>query len=493
MDRIPLTTPVAPIPAPVDAVLEQGPAESQPWTSAKQIQALSTILAGSLAAGVLLWVALYNGYPTIFSDTGSYLLTGAFHIALAPYRAPGYSAFTRLTSFGANAWITIAAQAVLVIYVLYETCNHLIVGERKFIERCLLAAVCVLAALTSLPWLVSLLMPDVFAGILFLSAFLLAYAGELRRNQRILLASILMISVAAHTSLFPIAALLIATVAFLKFAVRDKHGFPPPAPALAWLLVPVMVAGFWTAAQNRRMGLGWTLSPSGNSFLLGRLFGAGLAQNFLRQNCPKRQFTSCRYLSNLPRNEEEFMFHHPLLLSLKGHPREIQTIVRGTLFAYSQSFLWSSGRQTLLQLAALRTGDEIRSYAADDWNNAAMQRVFPGELQAYRNARQFGGRLRPLADAASVVHTVTFWLSLAGCLLFAWTGRFARMNRFLGYAILFLLYNAAVCGALSGVYDRYQSRVAWLIPFCLVAYVCCLIQERKRGAACRGTTALGLT
>ena len=29
--------------------------------------------------------------------------------------------------------------------------------------------------------------------------------------------------------------------------------------------------------------------------------------------------------------------------------------------------------------------------------------------------------------------------------------------------------NAALCGALSGVYDRYQARIVWLVPLCGLA------------------------
>jgi hypothetical protein len=230
------------------------------------------------------------------------------------------------------------------------------------------------------------------------------------------------------------------------------------------------------------LGLGYTLSPSGNSFLLGRLFGDGLAPEFLRVNCPKRHFISCRYLSNLPQDEVDFLFRHPLLRDLKGHDREIKTIVRGTLSAYPLRFAISSTIQTLRQLAAVRTGDEIRSYSAQAWNTDAIARVFPGELQAFQNTRQIHDRLLPLADAASAIDTTMFWLSVAGCVIFARSRRFPRINQFFAAAIVFLAINAAVCGALAGVYNRYESRVAWLIPFCMVAYSCCWIRDRQRSA-----------
>jgi hypothetical protein len=287
--------------------------------------------------------------------------------------------------------------------------------------------------------------------------------------------------VASHTSLFPITALFVAAVVIFKLATRDSDGLSPARSVLAWLLVPILAAGFWTARQNQEMSLGFRLSPSANAFLLGRLFGDGLARDFLRENCPKRHFISCHYLSDLPQTESEFLFWHPLYGDLKGHPREMDAIVRGTLRAYPWKFLMSSARQTVLQLATLRTGEEARSDAAHEWNIFSIESVFPGDMRAFTSSRQSHDRLLPLANAAAVVDTTMFWLSVPACLLFVWTGRFARMNKFLGSAILFLMINAAVCGAMAGVYDRYGCRVAWLMPFCFTAYVCCLIAERKRG------------
>lgn len=439
---------------------------------------------GVLAACVLLWPALYNGYPTVFSDTGGYLLTGKFFLALAPFRAPGYAVFTKFASLGISAWPTVVAQAIMVVYVLRRTCDYLIDGDRKFASLWFLASVCVLAALTSLPWTVSLLMPDVFAGVLFLSAFLLAFDDDLRTRQQAALAAIFAISAAAHSSLLPIAALFVVAVLILRHLTRTPRSLSSASPALAWLLVPVLLAGFCTADLNRQMGLGFRLSPSKNLFLLARLFGDGLAADFLRENCPKRPFISCQYLSELPRTQEQFLFEHPLFDELiKGHQDEMGRIVRGTLLAYPLRFLKSSANETLLQLSALRTGDEIRSYGAREWNGEVIPRVFPADSQAFENAKQFRGHLTPLADASASVDTIAFWLSIATSLLLAGTGRFGRMNLFFYSALAYLLINASICATFAGVYDRYQGRVAWIMPFCLAAYSCCFARDWKRSEA----------
>lgn len=48
--------------------------------------------AAPLAAGLLLWPAVWNGYPIIFADTGTYL-SQAIHRYLGWDRPPFYSLF----------------------------------------------------------------------------------------------------------------------------------------------------------------------------------------------------------------------------------------------------------------------------------------------------------------------------------------------------------------------------------------------------------------
>jgi hypothetical protein len=368
----------------------------------------------------------------------------------------------------------------MVVYVLYGTCDYLVEGDRKLADLYFLGSVSLLTALTSLPWLVSLLMPDVFAGVLFLSAFLVVFAEELRPAQRIGLAAIYGISVAAHASLLPIGVMFAIAVFFLRLASRVPRPLPSATSALAWLLLPILAAGISTAALNGRMGLGFRLSPSRNSFLMARLFGDGLAADFLRESCPNQNFISCRYLSDLPETQEEFLFQHPLYPELKDHEDEMETIVRGTIRAYPMRFLESSVKETLLQLASLRTGDEIRSYGAREWNSNVLPLVFPADFQAFAEGRQYRDRLTPVADASATLDTSVFWLSVTASLLLAWTGRFERISLFFYSAAAYLVINAAVCASFAGVFDRYQGRVAWIMPFCLSAYVCCLARDWKR-------------
>jgi hypothetical protein len=88
--------------------------------------------------------------------------------------------------------------------------------------------------------------------------------------------------------------------------------------------------------------------------------------------------------------------------------------------------------------------------------------------------------LTPLADDAAALDATVFWLSVVTCLLLARTGRFGRINLFFYSALAYLVINAAICATFAGVYDRYQGRVAWILPLCLTAYVYCLARDWKR-------------
>ncbi len=444
--------------------------------------ALRSLLFVAMAVCLLLWVALYNGYPTVYPDTASYIYTGAFRVALPPFRSPGYSVFLWLTSLGASAWFTIVAQAIVMVAALYATCKYLMGGSAKFRDHCLLAIAFVLAALTSLPWETSILMPDVFAGVVFLTIFLLAFYNRMSWAERLALAAILAVSVGAHISLLPIAALFVAGLAVVILTGHRLQGAPSARSAIPWIVAPLLIAALWTANLNREMGLGFKVSPWGNEFLLGRLFGDGLANDYLRENCPQKAFVACRYLDALPSTPEQFLFWSPMLHEMEGHGNEVGKIARGTLAAYPLRFAESSIYQTLRQLVKFRTGQEVRDLAlhAPNSNAEVIRQVFPRDFRAFENSRLIQGRLDTFTAVVAAIDTAVFWLSLAACFALAWKKSAERVNPFFYSAVLFLIINAAVCATFAGTYDRYQSRVAWLVPLCFASFVCRLIDEKNR-------------
>jgi hypothetical protein len=100
-------------------------------------------------------------------------------------------------------------------------------------------------------------------------------------------------------------------------------------------------------------------------------------------------------------------------------------------------------------------------------------------------------------NVVSIIHIIVFWLSVLGCIYFVRnkivSNRFAaggrgaklpgmKLNEFFYSAMVFLFINAAICATLAGVYERYQARVAWLIPLCLGFYACERFRQRGEWA-----------
>ena len=169
-----------------------------------------------------------------------------------------------------------------------------------------------------------------------------------------------------------------------------------------------------------------------------------------------------------------------MLHDMQLHGDEVSEIARATLATYPLRFAESSFYQTLRQLVKFRTGQEVRDLAlhAPNSNAAVIQEVFPRDYRGYSNSRLIQGRLVRFTEVVATIHAGVFWLSLVACFLLAWEKSAEQVNAFFYSAVLFLIINAAICATFAGAYDRYQSRVAWLIPLCLVTYVCCLVKER---------------
>jgi hypothetical protein len=69
---------------------------------------------------------------------------------------------------------------------------------------------------------------------------------------------------------------------------------------------------------------------------------------------------------------------------------------------------------------------------------------------------------------------IAFWAGMLSLVLILFTGRIrqrfhARQLDPAVWVLAGVVINAVVCGTMSGPHDRYEARVAWLIPFVAIA------------------------
>jgi hypothetical protein len=93
-----------------------------------------------------------------------------------------------------------------------------------------------------------------------------------------------------------------------------------------------------------------------------------------------------------------------------------------------------------------------------------VRRHFPHEVRAWEGSLQQAGRLQQLATSADQWVAVLAALLAPLILIFAYRQRDRSLFGLSCIVLATILGNAAICGALSGPADRYQSRVLWLLP-----------------------------
>jgi hypothetical protein len=135
------------------------------------------------AVGLLLWVALYNGYPLVWWDSGTYVRS-SFLLEVPLSRPVFYGLFLLLAHWRLTLWGVVLAQSAVVVYLLRTTIENVgparNAGTRRDLE--LVGVTAWRAIGTSLPWLTGWGMSDVFAGICVRSLFCMLFEPLPRRQ-----------------------------------------------------------------------------------------------------------------------------------------------------------------------------------------------------------------------------------------------------------------------------------------------------------------------
>ena len=281
---------------------------------------LLTVLTGAI---LLIWPALVNGYPLVFSDTGGFL-----EQALMPdmgWDKPWiYGPF--LTPFHGRVtlWPAVVMQGTLLSAMLWMA-QAALDRPRKGMHLLLCAG---LAVGTAAPWFAALLMPDFLAPVCVLGLFVLAFGpGRVGVWGLVWVGVATSIAIAAHLAHLVLAAGCIAALAAMRWRSGVPHGLAPLAAALA-MLVGSNIVGNGVVA----------VSPYGSVFALARMVGDGPARDLIDKVCPAAKYRLCAWKGRLPSDSDEFLWdpHGPVWADGFGPIRfapEADALVRATVLS----------------------------------------------------------------------------------------------------------------------------------------------------------------
>jgi hypothetical protein len=429
--------------------------------------AFAAVLVG---AALLIWPAFFNGYPLLFSDSGGFLhqTLGPLMLWDKPYV---YGPFLHLFHWRVSLWGPLAAQAAIVSHLLWLT-QRCIAGAAS--PRRHLAVTAFVAAATTAPFSVALLMPDIFAPVVVLALVLLGAArARLGRGERVYLVALATAAIAVHLSHLPLAAATIAALATLDMVLRRPRG--------AWpLLLSPLAAAIAVLVATNAVGHGKPgLSPHGATFLLARLQSDGPATATLRARCPQAGWYLCDFVDRLPMDSDVFLWaaDSPVNRDAAGRQRflggallsaEASQIVGETLRRDPLGVAGAMLRNTAVQLAHFGIGDTL----GNDWLSVTVARRLadgfpPREAAAFAGAPQARGELRATLSWADLAVLPAILLALPALAYAAIRAARDGDRAALALALcvaLGIVANAAIAGGLSKPHARYQARIVWLLP-----------------------------
>ncbi len=415
--------------------------------------------------------ALLNKFPLVYPDTGSYFYYGLH--GKVPYDRPLlYGLFLRHVSMRASVWLSLFGQTILVSSVLFSFIKLYFI---KFNYKAIFYGVVLLLVLfTALSIKSSTLIPDAFTPLILLSFLILA--GEKTQGLlRFWFSSILVFSIAVHLSHFMI--VILTLVLYLLFKPRSALQFlkVPMIRQTVFLTCLVIVSIFVTPLINLKYAGTFFWSKTSNVFLMGRFAENGILNDYLDCNCQSKSLELCKYKGHIP---FDFLWDNESPLYKMGGweepSAEFDFIVKDILLSpnHRKRIVSKSILQTIQQFASFQISnkDENVMLGYDSAPHCALRDVFSHEMPQYLSSNQNQGKL----NYGAINQRQNMLLLVLSILLIYVFWKYWRefqqssLNKFILPFILFCFSNAAICGTLSVVTPRYQTRVFWLLPFLFV-------------------------
>lgn len=521
----------------------------------------STVLLVLLGALILLGPALANQLPLLFYDTAHYFMIGeaianvaggwigwaapeappppapaAPPAAAAPDaaaaaagagepvreggiasiaggRSPLYSWALYVLWSQAGVWAPVFAQAAIAAWAMLRLVDAL-AGRRR--PLAFLAAAAALSAISSVGVSASLLMPDIFGGVLVAAAAALL-AEPMRFWERGALALALAGAAVTHTTTLALLAFAILTFgAAWTLARWGGERLAPPPGAMPTLLAALVAAvGFNTLygwAAERVSGEKLTSAP----YLTARVIADGPGADYLAEACaapgPSRLET-CVFAGRRYRDHNDLLWGHTIGAenSFLGLPQEtrlrisqeqtafVAAVFRARFAAQTAASLRNGARQLLKvrpePLLFREVGDWSRRFSL--FEASGLLRLLPerpfeceGRCPLPRLASNWTKAvgLTNIIATLSIFALLGLWLAKPAAFRAALGDREGAYFRVTVFVALALVFNALLCGAASAPHDRYQYRIAWLAPL-LIGLVAWELARGPRRPGGGGATA----
>jgi hypothetical protein len=492
----------------------------------------TAVLAGALA---LCWAAVVNGGPFLHPDSIGYVRgpdVAVMKLAGERYATPwarfdpgaidqrnaavkGPSAGPRTASYNDNEvmagrsiyygalaylgaltsgfWLTVFVQGLAVAWLAEITLRAFrITGFGAYA-----GVVAVLALATPAPFFVAFLMPDIWAGLAIGAVGLLfAAPARLKPLDIAALGAMSLFAALAHNSVSP-ALLALAILGGGHALVRRASA---PSPWLGLIVCALALAGAtagslaFSAMVQRTSGLPPLMPP----FLSARVIADGTGTRFVKERCAGA-FVVCRYRDRFPMSVDDFLWAS----GKDGVFDGASSADRRALGTEQTRFALAVVRAYPLEQAAASAGNALAQAVDTDLSDfnykpsvaaSITTRTPPAYASVVRRTLAYreGWPLGVFWTVQSVVLLTAAGAAIGGAVYARRLGgrpETASATLLAALIVAGILANAAVCGALSTLYGRYEARVIWTLPLAAGALLLTLAPLRARSRRPTGALA----
>ncbi len=379
-----------------------------------------------------------------------------------------------------GAWALVVVQAVFVVVAIDRALPRLVAGGAG--RLALVGAG--LATLTGLGLFVGTAMPDVFTGLMLLALAMLLAPWRLSRADLLWWLFVLLVGGLVHKANLATAVAVVGLAIMVRLLRRgDGARLPAICGVLAIAIAGHLVVGL---AVTRVAGRPAVDAP----FLLARTVGDGTAKLYLDRHCPDPELALCRFRDRLPMTENDFLWSHDpaigLLSAVSLADRiaitgQANRVVLGVVTEFPLVQARISASNFLRQLFTVGVTEYALGPLADPAQTPAL-----ADLMRRYPATPAGQHTLPFARISAVM--LAAYVASLGMLVVTLValrqrgGPVAPRLVAIGWIVAGVVVNAAVAGILAGVFDRYQGRVAWLLPLAAISAVA-LWREARATAA----------
>jgi len=431
-------------------------------------QSFFSIFFGTL---LLLIPSLFNGYPLVYSDSGTYILSG-FEYFVPIDRPLWYGLFIKFSSVnGYSLWVTLFIQSLLGSFIYFHLLKLLKIPI--FIGLPLLLF---LSVFTPFGWYIGQLMPDIWITFALFSYFLLLKKSA-SLWMKVVFGLIFFFALVVHFSHLLIFFMVTFIVFFIHTILQRKFNLTYFFPFLI-----VLFSFAATSILNFSIDGKTSVMRSSNVFLAARLVDIGIWQQHVSKISDETN-PLFDLKNNISEDSRTFLWNENGEVHQLGG-WDSANIILGkeikSIFTKPNNigwFIFNAFTATLSQCTQNSIGSGLESTYYKQLNSppaVAIKKYFPQEFNQYQQSRQNTNLWNQKLNLTYLnwLYQLIFILSIL-VILFSWIQNHASNTLlfFKRLLIFVIIVNAFITASFANVYDRLQSRISWMVVFLALAII----------------------